>query len=708
MSAAENIPDELFRLMVEQNSIGIVLTDREGCILYVNPRQLQASGYTLEEVQGKNPRIFAAGETPAEVYAAMWAAIIAGQTWHGELTNRRKNGEICRELVRISPVRNPSGDITHFFAIKEENLWANAAHLLAGTQATVDPLTGLPNRAMLMEQITKAIRAMPASALGAVSSAEADAHPGFAVITIDIDKFRLLNETIGNLAADDVLMRIAVRLNEAVRQSDAVARTGGNEFCLLVLGRVDTEWLEDLGRRLLAAIATPIHTQGRTISISASLGIARCPLDSRDAEELLHCAYSAMGAAKLSGGDDLRFYEPGEASHASELIDLAAGLREVVQRDELRLHYQPKVDLHSGKIVGFEALVRWQHPTLGLIAPGRFITVAEETGLIVNLSQWVIRNALAQQRIWQAAGLPLLPVGVNLSLRHFHGLTLPHFLDAVFAETGLPPTCLELEIGESAMMRDPTQAFIIADRIRALGVRLALDEFGTGLSSLSYLSRLTVDALKIDQVFVRDITTNPVNASIVSAIIAMAHKLGKRCVAVGVETEGQALQLRRYDCDEIQGFYFSKPVPAEEVAVILSDGRNLALAEEVELPVTQSLLLVDDEPNILNALKRLLRREGYQILTAESGAQALELLARQPVQVIVSDHRMPGMTGVDFLSRVRDLYPQTRRIILSGYSDIGTLTDAINRGAVWKFISKPWEDDALKADIKHAFDHLNQ
>ncbi len=704
--SAPTIPDELFRLMAEQNSIGIVLTDRDGRILYVNPRQLAASGYRLDELVGQNPRVFAFGDTPQEVYETMWATIVAGQIWHGELKNRRKNGEPCCELVRISPVRNDAGEITHFFAIKEENLWANTAELLGGTRATLDPLTGLPNRAALIERMTRAIR--DAQQALADQNQGSEGGRGFSVMCLDLDRFRLLNDSLGHGIADDLLKRIAARLNEVVRESDSVARTSANEFCLLVASDVDAERLEELARRVLSAVAAPVTVLGRTVSVSASLGIARFPLDARDAEALLHHAFEAMSEAKRGGGDDLRFYVPVEPQQGVVPTDIAAGLRDVVQRNELRLHYQPKVNLHSGKIVGFEALVRWQHPQLGLIAPGRFITVAEETGLIVNLSQWVIRSVLAQQCLWRDAGLPLLPVAVNLSLRHFHGMALPRFLAEQFAETGLSPSSLELELGESAMMRAPTQAFIIADRIRDLGVRLTLDDFGTGLSSLSYLSRLTVDALKIDQSFVRDITSNPVSASIVAAIIAMAHKLGKRCIAVGVETEGQALQLRRYDCDEMQGFYFSKPVPADEAAAILAAGHNLALAQdsvEAKAAAQQTLLLVDDEPNILSALHRLLRREGYRILTADSGHSALELLARNAVQVIVSDHRMPGMTGVELLSRVRDLYPETQRIILSGYSDIGTLTDAINRGAVWKFISKPWEDDALKNEIRRAFAH---
>jgi diguanylate cyclase (GGDEF)-like protein/PAS domain S-box-containing protein len=700
MNSPNALPEHLFRLMIEQNSVGIVLTDCAGRILHVNPRQLKSSGYTLNEVLGKNPRIFSAGDTPARVYEEMWATILAGNIWHGDLINRRKNGESYRELVRISPIRDDAGEITHFFAIKEENLDGNVADLLGGTLATFDPLTGLPNRAMLLNRVHTTIQ-------DAQAASQAGSEPGdtgFAMLAVDLDRFRTVNEVYGHLAGDVLLQRIAARLKEAVRQTDTVARTDGNEFCLLLSGDPSATLLEELSRRLLSAIATPVEIRDQHLAVTASIGIARFPLDTRDAETLMQCAVTAMGSVKSSGGDGVCFYAPQADQQALEFADLTEGLRDVVQRNELVLHYQPRVDLKTGSIVGLEALVRWQHPRYGLIAPGRFIPVAEETGLIVNLSQWVIRAALEQQRDWRKESDTLLPVGVNLSLRHFRSGDLPNFIEQALAETGLPANCLELEISESTMMRDPTQAFVMVDRIRALGVRLALDDFGTGLSSLSYLSRLTVDAVKIDQTFVRDITSNPTNASIVAAIIAMAHKLGKRTVAVGVETEGQALQLRRHDCDEMQGYYFSKPLPAADAAALFLNNRNLALKGDEEAGAAQTLLLVDDEPNILNALKRLLRRDGYRVLTAGSGAEALELLAANSVQVIVSDHRMPEMSGVELLSRARDLYPHTRRIILSGYSDIGTLTEAINRGAVWKFISKPWEDEALKLEIKAAFE----
>jgi EAL domain-containing protein (putative c-di-GMP-specific phosphodiesterase class I)/CheY-like chemotaxis protein len=369
----------------------------------------------------------------------------------------------------------------------------------------------------------------------------------------------------------------------------------------------------------------------------------------------------------------------------------------------LRLHFQPQLSLASGQIVGVEALVRWQHAAQGLVPPGAFIPVAEETGLIIAISEWVLREACRRAKEWQDAQLPGIRIAVNLSARHFRYNSLPETVASVLAETGLEAKFLELELTESAIMQDPGKAVRIVDRLKNLGVRISLDDFGTGYSSLAYLSRFAIDRLKIDQSFIRDITTNPVNASIATATIAMAHKLGKIVVAEGVETEAQMHFLRRHDCDEMQGFLFSRPVPAEELQVILSEGRHLNFGAETGSETANTLLLVDDEQNVLNALRRLLRREGYHILTAGSGAEALELLALHPVQVIISDQRMPGMSGVEFLSKVKELYPETVRISLSGYSEITTVTDAINKGAIWKYITKPWDDELLLQEIRSAF-----
>lgn len=370
--------------------------------------------------------------------------------------------------------------------------------------------------------------------------------------------------------------------------------------------------------------------------------------------------------------------------------------------DELRLHYQPQLSLHSGQIIGLEALVRWQHPTRGLLSPSHFITLAEECGLIIALGEWVMRTAVQQIRSWRNQGLTPVRVAVNLSAPHFRQKELPDTIEKLLFDADVTASLLELELTESVMMHDAQAAIQIVDRLKTLGIRISLDDFGTGYSSLAYLSRFAIDVIKIDQSFVADITNNPVNASIATATIAMAHKLGKTVIAEGVETKGQMVYLRRHECDEMQGYFFSRPVDAATISEMLrsSAGINLSL-DQGEAQMT--LLLVDDEPNILNALKRLLRREGYRILSAESAAQGLDLLATHRVHVIISDQRMPVMTGTEFLRRVKDLYPDTVRLILSGYSELESLTDAINKGAIYRYISKPWDDERLKMELTQAF-----
>ncbi|CAD5374367.1 hypothetical protein RA210_U50318 [Rubrivivax sp. A210] len=385
---------------------------------------------------------------------------------------------------------------------------------------------------------------------------------------------------------------------------------------------------------------------------------------------------------------------------------LLADLRVALQRDELRLHYQPQLSLFSGEIVGVEALLRWAHPERGLLPPRDFIPLAEAHGLIIPISEWVVETACHQAAAWRAQGLPALRMGVNLSARHFRFLELLDTVRGALRRSGLAPRCLDLELTESVMMQDVPAAIRTVDALKALGVRLSLDDFGTGHSSLAYLSRFAIDTLKIDRSFVHDLTTNDVNAAIVSATIAMAHKLGKSVIAEGVETEGQLRFLRGRECDEMQGFLYAPGLPADEVTALLTRGDRINLhGEQAPVAGENRLLLVDDEPNILTALRRLLRREGYAILTAADGTEALELLAHEPVQVIVTDQRMPGMSGTELLGRVKSMYPHTVRIALSGYADVATVTDAVNRGAIYRYLAKPWDDEALKTEIRDAFRH---
>jgi diguanylate cyclase (GGDEF)-like protein/PAS domain S-box-containing protein len=690
-SSPSSLSGDIYRKIVDGSGFGILVTDTAGNIVFANQRICESTGYPLEELLGRNPRIFQSGRTPASVYRELWSTILAGRTWHGELLNKRKSGDLILERIGISSLADADGQTTHFLAITEEQ-WDGSAPARPGSHRTaIDGLTGLPTRETLIDN------------LGEILAASHAHGTGFALLYLDLDRFHAINQSVGPIAADQLLLEIVSRISGAVRSNDLVARSGADEFVLVLNGTLDKNVCGDTAKRVLQRVAQPITIDDHTLDVTGSIGIARYPLDAGNAEDLLRAAFLAQVEASHAGGDRFHFFAPEMEVQANNHRDITSQLRHAVERGEMRLHFQPQLSLASGQIIGVEALVRWQHAVQGLVPPGAFIPVAEETGLIIAISEWVLRESCRCAREWQDARLPGIRIAVNLSARHFRYSELPETVASVLAETGLEAKLLELELTESAIMQDPGKAVRIVDRLKNLGVRISLDDFGTGYSSLAYLSRFAIDRLKIDQSFIRDITTNPVNASIATATIAMAHKLGKIVVAEGVETEAQMQFLRRHDCDEMQGYLFSRPVPADELQEILRQGRHLHIGADGEAEPGNSLLLVDDEPNVLNSLRRLFRREGYRILTAASGAEALETLALQPVQVIVSDQRMPGMSGVEFLSKVKELYPETIRISLSGYSEISTVTDAINKGAIWKYITKPWDDETLLQEVRNAF-----
>ncbi|HAN47569.1 MAG TPA: GGDEF domain-containing protein, partial [Nitrospira sp.] len=442
---------------------------------------------------------------------------------------------------------------------------------------------------------------------------------------------------------------------------------------------------------------------GEEIFVTLSIGAAIYPQDAGDSESLLRLADVAMYEVKESGRNAFRCFTP-EMSRRSQIqIAQERDLRHALERGELLLHYQPKADLYSGQVTGVEALIRWQHPVRGLVPPAQFIPLAEETGQIVAIGAWVLREACRQTRQWQLDGLPPLRVAVNLSPLQFRQPNLVEQIGDTLVETGLDPCWLELEVTESLVMDNPEVATDFLNRLKQMGIRLAMDDFGTGYSSLSYLKRFPFDILKIDRSFVQNIVTDPDDAVIAVAVIGMAHSLGLQVIAEGVEDESQMRYLRSHLCDEIQGYQFCRPLPAAELAAFLREPRSLVQWAEGSERQERTLLLVDDEPDILNSLKRLLRRSGYRILTAGSAAEGLELLALNSVQVIVSDQRMPNMSGSEFLGRVKILYPDSMRIVLSGYTEVAALTDAINRGAIYKFVTKPWNDDDLRRVIREAF-----
>lgn len=671
-------------------SDGICITDADQRILLINEAFTRVTGYTPPEVVGRTPKLLKSGVHGASFYREMWEKLSAYDSWQGEITNRRKDGSLVSEWLNISCVRDASGGIANYVGAFSDLSERKSAAERIQFLASYDTLTGLPNRSLFADRLEQALLTAHRFERGA------------AVILLDLDRLRLINDTFGPPAGDEVIVEVARRLSLQVREGDTVGRRSGNEFGFVMANLGHERDALALAQRMLEAIAVPFVIAGQSVVITASIGMAVAPKDGEGSEVLLKCADAALLRAKQAGRNTFRFYSPQMDADSVRRLALEKGLREALNRNELSVHYQPQISLESGQMLGMEALLRWHSPQFGHISPVEFIPIAEETGLIIPIGEWVLRTACRQTKAWLDLGLMPLRVAVNLSTRQFRQANLLTSIAGALADSGLPAAALELEITESAFVDDLEEAVAICRRLKGLGIRLSLDDFGTGYSSLAYVSRFPFDKIKIDQSFVSDITENPVNAAIATAAIVMARSLNLSVLAEGVETEAQASFLRGRRCDAMQGFLFSGALPADEFSPLLLGNKRLPLAERPR-EATQTILLVDDEPNILSSLSRLLRRDGYSIQTAASPAEAFELLAKHATQVVISDQRMPEMSGTDFLARVRQLYPNTVRLVLTGYTDLESVTDAINRGAVYKFLTKPWDDDQLREQVREAF-----
>jgi len=554
-----------------------------------------------------------------------------------------------------------------------------------------DALTGLPNELLLNDRLAQALALARRSA------------SSVAVLEFNLDGFSRLNQTLGHRGADQLLLELAQRLTSCLRQADTVARRSGDNFVILMPEVTESLDVAVAVRKILDAAAAPIDVSGREVHVTACVGVALFPGDGDSADSLLANAANALARAKKEGRDRFHFYVEAMNRGMNDRLDMESALRHALERKELVLHYQPRVDLRSGRIVAAEALVRWQRDGK-LVPPNDFIPLAEETGLIQPIGEWVLAEACRQQRDWLDRGMEIVTVGVNVSQQQLRvrnaAESLPTLCSKYLDATNLETQWLELELTESLLMESPEQTIALLHKLHDAGTKLAIDDFGTGYSSLAYLTQLPVQYLKIDRSFVNDVCTDPNSAAVARAIIGLAHNLHMTVIAEGVETEAQLSFLRKLGCDEMQGFLFSKPLPAEQFATLLNTGQGIDTAAETP---SETLLLVDDEAGILNSLKRLLRREGYRILTTTDPMEALDLLATNDVQVVISDQRMPQMSGTEFLNRVREMHPDTIRMVLSGYTDLQSITDAINKGAIWRFLTKPWEDDALRKLVREAF-----
>jgi len=420
-----------------------------------------------------------------------------------------------------------------------------------------DGLTSLPNRGLFSKILNHGI---------------SQAHrrkKELAVLFIDLDRFKNINDTLGHEAGDSLLQEVGKRLKQCLRDSDTVARLGGDEFVVLLEELDDPKHVSVVAHKILTTLVKPFTTLGQEFRVTASIGISTYPTDGEDEQSLMKNADIAMYRAKEEGKNNFQFYSKELNEHSFERLTMESNLRRALERDEFELHYQPKVDLRTGRITGVEALLRWHHPDLGMVAPVQFIPMAEETGLIVPIGKWVLRTACRQQKAWQDQGLPRLSVAVNLSARQFSDENLLQDITSIVKESGMDPTLLELEITESMLMNNVEKAIQTLDALNDMGIRLAIDDFGTGYSSLSTLKRFPINTIKVDRSFIRDLPGGADDKAITEAIIAMGRALSMTVIAEGVETKEQADYLRGQSCDEFQGFYFNKPMPADELAKLL-------------------------------------------------------------------------------------------------------------------------------------------
>jgi diguanylate cyclase (GGDEF)-like protein/PAS domain S-box-containing protein len=559
--------------------------------------------------------------------------------------------------------------------------------------ASYDGLTGLPNRTLFFQNLRDAIELAQ------------DKHWQIAVLFISLDRFKIINDSLGPALGDELLRQFSGRLVRCVRLRDTAGRLGGDEFALILTMTRDQQEAVNVANEVREALRAPFDLHGQRAALTASIGISMYPDDATDPGTLIKYADTAMVRAKEAGRDGYRFFTAGMNVQVLARLDLELALRGALEDGQFALYYQPKLELNTGRISGVEALLRWQRPGYGLVYPAEFVPVMEETGLVVRVGEWIIDEACRQIAEWNREGVRDLRVAVNVSSRQFVEGDLEGAIRRALDTHGIEPGLLELELTESALMSNAEHTIEVLTSLKQLGIRIAIDDFGTGYSSLAYLKRFPVDKLKIDIAFVRDVTTNPDDAAIALAIISMAHSLHMLVIAEGVESRAQMAYLRRHRCDEIQGFHFARALPAPDLARLVIENREQPDAPAADDGNVQTLLVVDDDVNVLTALHRLFRRDNYRVLTAASPREGFELLALYRVQVILCDQRMPVMSGTEFLSKVKEMYPDTIRIILSGYTGVEAVLDSINRGAIYRFYTKPWDDNELRDNVRLAFRH---
>lgn len=537
---------------------GIMVTDADNNILRVNHAFTQITGYSAEEVFNQNPRLLKSGVQDQSFYEAMWKNIELTGNWEGQIWNRRKNGDIYPELITITAVKNADNVVTNYVAVFNDITLTQAATAEIERLAFYDPLTALPNRRLLMDRLQHSINV--------------DRRDGkqLALLMLDLDRFKAVNDSLGHLAGDDLLQQVAARISSRLRDVDMVARLGGDEFVILLESISQPEDAAQVAKDIIAELSKQFClSQHDNVQIGASVGISLYPQHGDNPEILMDHADAALYQAKDAGRGCFAYFSEVLTLAARERIALEARLRHAIEQQELRIFYQAQVDIATDLIVGAEALVRWQHPEEGLIPPCRFIPIAEESGLIVDIGNWVLHETCRQGKQWQDDGMPPITLAVNVSAHQFLRSDICTLIAQVLTDTGFPAEHLELEITESGLMGNQSNATTILNNLRAQGVHLAIDDFGTGYSSLAYLKHFPLDVLKIDKSFIDEIPFQQDDMEITATIVAMAHTLGFKVLAEGVETPEQHDFLRKKGCDMYQGYIKSPPIPADQFAQLL-------------------------------------------------------------------------------------------------------------------------------------------
>jgi len=542
----------------ESSLNGVVITDANACIVKTNKAFNRILGYSSDEIIGKKTSLFNSRKHDVSFFKQLWSTLQSEGEWQGEIWDRRKDGVVIPLWQSISAVRDPMGSIKHYIGViydlsDQKRSAAHIHHL-----AYYDALTDLPNRQLFADRCHEALER---SRLEGKS---------LFLLFLDLDRFKYVNDSLGHPVGDELLRAVARRLTKCLRHTDTVARLGGDEFIVLLQDSRGRNDAKRVARKIIKVLVQPFFVQDHKLDIGASIGISCYPGDGDDAPTLIKNADLAMYQAKDEGRGTFRFYEAQLSARSKERLFLEGELREALKRDELSVHYQPLYDLSDGKLVGAEALLRWRHGVRGMIPPDRFIPIAEDAGLIVQIGEWVLRAACQQAQMWRRSGFSAFRIAVNLSGVQIERCNIVETVARILDETGLPPECLELEITETYVMRQAQQSVRVLDALRALGVSLAIDDFGTGQSSLSYLKQLPVDKLKIDRSFIADIPNSENEAAITRAIVALGHGLRLKVLAEGIETPEQAAFLKELGCDEGQGYHLGRPMDAASFGALLN------------------------------------------------------------------------------------------------------------------------------------------